>query len=120
MSVGSDPHAANSPRWARAQKLVENQSVKLHTFEPSGRRIWTVVGKEGDFLIDYERDSERPPYCSCDDFHFRVLSGKVPECYHLIAVKRAIEEGKYAVIEFADGEYEPFLKALLADLFSHM
>ena len=78
------------------------------------------MGKEGDFLIDYESGSERLPYCSCDDFHFRVLSGKVPECYHLMAAKKAIEEGQYAVIGFADGEYEPFLRALLSDLFSHL
>ncbi len=107
---------AQSSRWLKAQKLLENQSVKLHTFSPSGRRVWTVVGTEGDFLVDF--DNERP-FCSCDDFHFRVLGGKIPECYHLIAARKAVEEGQYADVEFSDEEFAPFLRALVKDMFSH-
>ena len=109
---------AKSSRWLKAQKLLENQSVKLHSFNPSGRRLWTVVGTEGDFLVDFEGDNEHP-FCSCDDFHFRVLGGKVPECYHLMAARNAVEEGRYSVIEFSDEEFAPFLRALVRDLFSH-
>ena len=70
-----------SPRLLRAQKLIESHNVKLHFFLPSGRGIWTVVGNEGDLLVD--PDPEKP-FCSCEDFHYRVMSGKVAECYHLI------------------------------------
>ena len=117
MSHG-DPLQTNTKRIARAQKLVENQCVKMHLFVPSGRKVWTVVGVQGDSLVDVD-EKEIRQYCSCDDFHYRVLSGKVPECYHLIAARRAIAEGQYAEIEFSDEEFEPFLHALVRDLFSH-
>lgn len=88
-------------------------------FEPSGFSVWTVVGKDGDFLVDIETDRAKQ-YCSCSDFHFRVLSGKVPECYHLIAARTALKEGKYSTTKFSDEELNSFLKALLKDSFSHL
>jgi predicted nucleic acid-binding Zn finger protein len=53
----------------KALKLLDDKSVKLHRFSPSKREIWTVVGKEGDQLVD---DSQ--PYCSCEYFYYQVLS----------------------------------------------
>jgi predicted nucleic acid-binding Zn finger protein len=111
---------SSNRRWVRAQRLVETLSVKLHIFLPSGRTIWTVVGREGDFLVDCSQDPTTNPYCSCNDFHFRVLGGKVGECYHLTALKTAMAEGQYAQVEFNDEEYEAFLKALLHDVFSNL
>ncbi len=107
-------------RWDRAQKLVQNLGVKLHRFQPSKREVWTVVGKEGDFLVDYDPGDKGRSYCSCNDFHFRVLSGNVPVCYHLLATEMAYSQGQYAVVEFRDDEYEDFIRALVSDLFSHL
>lgn len=93
--------------------------VKLHRFLPSGTCIWTVVGSESDFLVDPAM-AGRKAYCSCDDFYFRVSSGKVAECYHLIALKRAMQEGMYSVTEFSDEEMRGFLEALVSDMFANV
>jgi len=86
-------------------------NVKLHRFLPSGREVWTAVGREGDQYID---DSQ--PYCSCRDFHFKTSTGKGDECYHLTALRLAKESGMYETVEFQDSEYTQFLKALLDEL----
>ncbi len=106
-------------REKRALKLVEDHGVKLHKFIPSKREIWSVVGSEGDLLVVLDLRGGRHSFCSCGDFHFRVMSGTVPECYHLIAARNAIREGKYSTTEFPDEDYREFLKALLDDILSH-
>lgn len=83
-------------------------SVKLHLFQPSGRRLWTVVGKEGEYWVDPEL-----VFCSCKDYYFVTLSGGAP-CYHIESVKKAIQEGVEA-LEFSDGDYVAFLQALAAE-----
>lgn len=105
-------------RWDKAQKVVEGEGVKLNRFLPSGRAIWTVAGHGCDYLVDCA-DLKGKPYCSCDDFHFRVLSGKVAECYHLVAAKKAIADQMYSVVERKDDELGPFLKKLLLENFAH-
>jgi len=107
-------------RADRARKVVQEQGVKLHRFLPSNRTIWTVVGRESDFLIDFDPKGKSKPFCSCDDFHFRVLSGRVPDCYHLLAAKEAVSSGLYSVIDFRDDEMSDFLKALISDMFQHI
>ncbi len=97
--------------------MVERLAVKLHKFQPSGIAIWTVVGSERDFLVDFGRQNSKP-YCSCNDFHFRVLSGRVPECYHLLAARTAAENEMYSAIEFSDEEFVGFVRALISDNFS--
>ena len=59
-------------------------------------------------------------YCSCSDFYFRVLSERIPECYHLLAVKIALKEEMYSVIDFNDEEFAPFLRALVKDNFRNV
>ncbi len=110
----------SSRREDRAQNVVENFGVKKHVFFPSGKALWTVVGREGDFLVDLNTGESGRDYCSCGDFHFRVLSGIVPECYHLMAARQALKLRKFTVIELSDEEFGPFLKLLLRDLFSHI
>src|SRR5579864_4433552 len=39
-----------SNREERAQQVVNVYGVKVHRFEPSGREIWTVLGRDGDLL----------------------------------------------------------------------
>ncbi len=110
---------SDTGRIGRASKAVEGQRVKLHRFLPSGRTIWTVVGTESDSLVDFDPEGDRKPYCSCGDFYFRVLSGKIPECYHLVAAKKAIKEGMYSIVEFRDDELLGFIRALVSDIFAH-
>jgi predicted nucleic acid-binding Zn finger protein len=116
----SSPEKRNENREDRAQKAVHNRGVKLHRFHPSGRSIWTVVGTEGDALVTFNKLDQRQQYCSCDDFHFRVLGGMVSLCYHLIAAKIANEMNQYATIDFSDDEYPDFLRLLLNDIFSRI
>ncbi len=107
-------------REKRAQRVVDNLGVKLQLFEPSKREIWTVVGADGDFFVDFDPLGRRLEYCSCEDFHFRVLGGSVSECYHLIALKHARETNLFSKIIFSDDEYEGFLRALLLDIFARI
>ncbi|MEM3517938.1 MAG: SWIM zinc finger family protein [Nitrososphaerales archaeon] len=95
----------------KAIKLLENKCIKLHKFSPSGREIWTVVGKEGDQLVDGSQ-----PYCSCKYFYYKVLSGKDDICYHLLGLIIAKQISAYDIIEFQDHEYASFLKNLLRDI----
>jgi predicted nucleic acid-binding Zn finger protein len=80
--------------------LAESRRVKRYIFRPSGRVRWIVVGRERDYLVFPEA-----PYCSCDDFYFRVLHGQKPSCYHLEAYVIAVREGIYEEIEEEDGWY---------------
>ncbi len=89
----------------------------MHRFHPSGRSIWTVVGRECDFLVDFAPHDETKLYCACSDFYYRVLGTKISECYHLLACKMAVEEEMYAVVNFSDEEFPTFLKALISDNF---
>ncbi|MFQ6134618.1 MAG: hypothetical protein ACE5KU_02235 [Nitrososphaerales archaeon] len=98
-------------RRERAVRLVESRSIKLHRFLPSGREVWTAVGNDGDQLVDASQ-----PYCSCRDFHFRLLTGRREECYHLLALKMAKESNSYDTIDFQDEEYTSFIRGLLEEL----
>jgi predicted nucleic acid-binding Zn finger protein len=73
------------------------------------------VGREGDFLVDFDLRDDSKIYCACSDFYYRVLSTKVSECYHLLACRLALKEEAHVVINFSDEEFAPFLKALLSD-----
>lgn len=90
--------------------IVNSMGVKLHYFEPSGRRVWTVVGKENEHWLDPDMG-----FCSCEDYYFNALS-KNGECYHLKAVRMAQEVGKTEVVKFSDSEFENFISALVKDL----
>jgi len=97
----------------KALRLVIGGGVKLHRFSPSQREIWTVVGREGDQLVD-----EYQPYCSCRHFYYRVLGNKDDLCYHLLGLRIAKQINKYDTVEFMDLEYHPFLELLLKDIVS--
>lgn len=97
-------------RRGDADYIVSSRGVKLHHFEPSGRKIWTVVGKENEHWLDPELG-----FCSCADFYYNAME-KGGECYHLKAVKTAKEQDKVEVVMFADSEFEGFVAALVEDL----
>ena len=94
----------------RVEVLVSEKRVKLHVFEPSQRKIWTVVGKGEEHWIDPDAD-----YCSCPGFYFGQLNGK-KICYHLESAILAKKENKIEQIIFSDDEFSNFLSGLISDL----
>lgn len=93
-----------------AESIVSGRGVKLHHFEPSGRKIWTVVGKENEHWLDPDLG-----YCSCADYYYNAL-GTGGQCYHLRALRIAQEQKKIETIQFSDSEFESFISALVKDL----
>ena len=94
----------------RVQSLVSEKRVKLHIFEPTRRKIWTVVGKGEEHWIDPDCN-----YCSCPGFYFGRLNGKIT-CYHLESAQLARTENKVEEIIFSDDEFSDFLRGLISDL----
>jgi len=90
----------------RAQKALEalNESrIKKYVFQPSGRIVWIVVGKERDYLIMPSID-----YCSCDDFYYQFDHGHV--CYHIIAQKLAEATGRFDLFEDDDRFFDVLIQ----------
>ena len=90
--------------------MVSEKRVKLHVFEPTQRKIWTVVGKGEEHWVDPESN-----YCSCPGFYFGKLNGK-STCYHLESVQLARSENQVEEITFSDDEFSDFLYGLISDL----
>lgn len=78
---------------------------------PSGREIWTVVGREGDLLVDTAMS-----YCSCRHYHYMVLGEKSKTCSHLVAAELALKKDALDVILLNDEEHSTFLTLLLKDI----
>lgn len=76
-------------------------SVKLAVFQPSGKKIWTVVGKYNEYWVDPQTN-----FCSCSNFYFKTLSGG-ENCYHLKAVKNSSD---FQTTELADDQYNTMLQ----------
>ena len=104
-------------RFDLAERVVKGEGVKLNRFLPSGMTLWTVVGRVCEYFVVCNLPK---PFCSCDDFHYRVLGGKVAECYHLLAAKRAVEEGKYMIFEYRDEEFQIFVRTILSGIFANI
>lgn len=94
----------------RIESVVSEKRVKLHVFEPSKRKIWTVVGKGKEHWLDPESE-----YCSCNGYYFGRLNEKTT-CYHLESAYLAKQENKIETIVFSDDEYDDFLSGLISDL----
>ena len=94
----------------RVETLVSEKRVKLHFFEPSQRKVWTVVGKGDEHWVD-----PTGLYCSCPGFYFGQLNGK-SGCYHLKSAKLAQKENRVEKIIFSDDEFPDFLAGLISDL----
>jgi len=97
--------------FARAIEVVLDGCVKRHSFVPSGRTLYTVVGRSGEEFIDPER-----PFCTCKQFFFRVLGGKAETCYHLLGYEIARDAQLFDEIRFDDEEFGDFLRLLTFDL----
>jgi len=88
-------------RLSRALEALREGRVKKYVFKPSGRVVWLVVGRTKEYILMPSVD-----YCSCDDFYFRVVDGKVHLCYHLIAQRLAEALKCYDLILEDDRNYD--------------
>ena len=93
----------------KVHSTVSEKRVKLHIFEPSNRKIWTVVGKEKEYWLSPEMN-----YCSCPSYYFGI--GDQKKCYHLESLVFAKKENKIEEIRFSDDEFNDFLASLISDL----
>ena len=94
----------------KINSVVSQKRVKLHLFEPSHRKIWTVVGMGEEYWLDPDLE-----YCSCPGFYFGKLNRK-NGCYHLNSLKIAKKNNQFETITFSDDEYEDFITGLILDL----
>ncbi|MCS7143363.1 MAG: hypothetical protein NZ920_06235 [Aigarchaeota archaeon] len=94
-----------NPESGSADRLVSELKVKRYVFRPSGRTRWVVVGRKFEYLV-----LPNVPYCSCDDYFFRVLHRGKPSCYHIDAVRLARERGMYDEIEEEDAWYNLLMR----------
>ena len=100
-------------REDRVKRLVEHGAVKVHRFLPSGREVWTVVGRDGDQLVDLDLH-----YCSCRHYYFAVLGGRDDTCYHIMAAETASKQGACDIVLFSDEELNHFIRLLIRDISS--
>lgn len=94
----------------KINELVDSNRVKLHIFEPSQRKIWTVVGKSKEHWLDPAEE-----FCSCPGYYFGKLNGK-NTCYHIDSILLAQKKSKYETIKFSDEEYANFMSGIIRDL----
>lgn len=94
----------------RPESTISEGRVKLHVFEPSGRKVWTVVGREEEHWVDPVSG-----YCSCRAFYFGLAVGRA-SCYHLESARMAAREGKAETVKFADDEFADFVRGLASGL----
>jgi len=90
-------------RLQKAMEALEEQRVKKYVFQPSGRTVWIVIGKEREYLV-----MPAAEYCSCDDFYFQFHQGHL--CYHIIAQKLAEATNQYDLIEDDDKMFNILIK----------
>ena len=94
----------------KINSILSEKRIKLHIFEPSNRKIWTVVGTEKEYWLDPDLD-----FCSCPGYYFNKSNGK-NGCYHLDWFPKASIENTIESTTFSDDEYGSFITSLLSDL----
>ena len=94
----------------KIKSVISQKRIKLHIFEPSQRKIWTVVGKEKEYWVEPNLN-----FCSCQSFYFNSTAGK-NNCYHLESITLAKKENKIENIKFSDDEFSDFVAGLVSDL----
>ena len=90
-------------RLERALEALGECRVKKYVFQPSGRIVWIVVGKEREYLV-----MPAVEYCTCDDFYFQFHQGHL--CYHIIAQKLAEATSKFDLVEDDDQLFDILIK----------
>ena len=91
-------------RFDKAWQLVEQSRVKKYVFEPSGRVLWIVVGRNSEYLILPESG-----YCDCSDFYFRVVDGEAGLCYHFMGQRLAEALDSYDEVRESDEFYDQLM-----------
>ena len=94
----------------KINSILSEKRIKLHIFEPSNRKIWTVVGTEKEYWLEPDLD-----FCSCPGYYFNKSNGK-NGCYHLESFKMAMTKNKIELTTFSDHEYGSFINGLLSYL----
>ena len=85
-------------RFLLAMEKITLNQINKYVFNPSGRVLWTVKGKDHDYLIYPKR------YCTCIDFNLQgIVKNHKYLCKHLIA--QAIFE-HLDKVNFKKGELE--------------
>ena len=97
--------SALGERFDKAWQAVGQRRVKRYVFEPSGRIVWIVVGKESEYQV-----LPLSGYCDCNDFYFRVVDGEAGLCYHLTAQRLADALDEYDEVR-EDDEFHDRLMA---------
>jgi len=92
-------------RGERAWELLRENRVKRYTFQPSGRVVWIVVGREGDHLVYPDAG-----YCGCNDFYFSVMKGEALVCQHLIAQRLADRLDWFDDVEEGDDLFDVLME----------
>jgi predicted nucleic acid-binding Zn finger protein len=88
------------PRFEKAFSLIKSGKVRRYQFKPSGRLIWSVRGKTGEYQVIPESN-----FCNCDDYYFRVMDKKKALCYHIIAQRVANALRRYSEFALPDADY---------------
>jgi predicted nucleic acid-binding Zn finger protein len=89
--------------------LIGPNAIKVHVFRPSGRKVYTVIGKAKEYWTAPDLD-----FCSCRSFYFGALSSGKP-CYHLIGVRKVIRQKSFLALDFVDYDYDRFIMAIISD-----
>jgi predicted nucleic acid-binding Zn finger protein len=95
-------------RLLRALEAIKTGKVTAHVFQPSGRKLWTVMGSHGEYVI-----LPNAKFCNCDDFYFQITKKlNIHVCYHLIAQRIASMLGVHEKVEHSDRSYAQLLEKL--------
>ena len=89
----------------KIDSLLSEKRIKLHIFEPSDRKVWTVVGTDMEYWFDPDLG-----FCSCPGYYFNN------ECYHLDNFQLAMSQNQIESTVFSDDEYGSFIGSLLSEI----
>lgn len=103
--------SASTNQFKKAIDVVVSGGAKKHVFLPSGRSIYTIVGRNGDEFIDPDKS-----FCSCESHFYSGSGGKSSHCYHILSYEIANEAGFVDEISLDDEEYDTFLRLLMQDI----
>jgi len=87
-------------RFTNGWNLAKSKKVMRYEFKPSGRVVWTVQGRKGEYQVMPDI-----PFCYCDDYYFRVMDKKRGLCYHIIAQRVADALDQFVEMTKKDAQY---------------
>jgi predicted nucleic acid-binding Zn finger protein len=87
-------------RFTNGWQLAKSRKVRRYEFKPSGRVVWAVQGRKGEYQVMPDI-----PFCYCDDYYFRVMDRKRGLCYHIIAQRVAEALNQFEKIAKKDSQY---------------